>query len=166
MSAFTDCRLASPSCARLHPAPPAVSMISWYDNIPVISWILLRGRCRGCNAPISIRYPLVELLTGLLAVITAAHFGIQWSALIYFIFGVALIVITFIDLDLASFRTSSAYLASPWASWPAFCCPKSAGGIAHRYRRRRGQLAGHRHGRINLSRERRAWGAATSNCWP
>jgi leader peptidase (prepilin peptidase)/N-methyltransferase len=79
--------------------PTCGSMISWYDNIPVISWILLRGRCRGCKASISIRYPLVELLTGLLAVITAAHFGIQWSALIYFIFGVALIVITFIDLD-------------------------------------------------------------------
>src|SRR5262249_39218536 len=47
--------------------------ISWYDNIPVLSWLLLRGKCRNCGNPISVRYPLVELLT-------AAVFGaLAWS---------------------------------------------------------------------------------------
>jgi leader peptidase (prepilin peptidase)/N-methyltransferase len=40
--------------------------IKWYDNIPVASWLLLRGRCRSCDAAISVRYPLIELATGLL----------------------------------------------------------------------------------------------------
>ena len=45
------------------------------DNIPLLSWLLLRGRCRYCKAPISIQYPLVELLTGVLSAIAVWHFG-------------------------------------------------------------------------------------------
>ena len=53
----------------VHPpsrCPKCGHAISWYENIPVVSWLLLRGRCSGCKAPISARYPLIELLTGLL----------------------------------------------------------------------------------------------------
>lgn len=49
--------------------------IRGYDNIPVLSWLVLRGRCRDCHARISVRYPLVELGTGLLFVVVALHFG-------------------------------------------------------------------------------------------
>jgi leader peptidase (prepilin peptidase)/N-methyltransferase len=47
--------------------------------VPVVSWLVLRGRCRNCGAPISIRYPAVELLTGLLFALTAVRFGASWS---------------------------------------------------------------------------------------
>ena len=61
--------------------------------------MLLRAKCRHCRYPISIRYPLVELLTGLFAWVTWMTFGFQWDTVIYFILIAALITITFIDLD-------------------------------------------------------------------
>ena len=73
--------------------------IKWYDNIPILSYVLLRGRCRGCKTVISIRYPIVELLTGLFAWITWMQFGFSVSTPIYFFFVAALLVITFIDID-------------------------------------------------------------------
>ncbi|NJD20050.1 MAG: prepilin peptidase [Gemmatimonadetes bacterium] len=55
--------------------------VRWYDNVPVLSWLVLRGRCRWCRGPISIQYPLVELATGLVwAGVFAAH-GASWEAL-------------------------------------------------------------------------------------
>ncbi len=80
--------------------PKCGASIRWYDNIPVISYLLLRGRCRGCKTTISIRYPIVEMLTGLFAMITWMRFGLSPAALIYFLFIAALLVITFIDIDL------------------------------------------------------------------
>lgn len=71
-----------------------------YDNVPVLSWVLLRGRCRHCGEPISRRYPLVELLTGLLylAVVLA-----KWDDALDVALGIALVTLlvpmTFIDLD-------------------------------------------------------------------
>lgn len=79
--------------------PECGTAIRWYDNIPLISYVILRGRCRGCKTPISIRYPIVELLCGLFAMTSWMHFGNSLSALIYFIFVAALLVITFIDID-------------------------------------------------------------------
>lgn len=73
--------------------------IRWYDNIPIASWLLLRGRCRFCHAPFSIRYPLVELLTGLLSLSLFIKFGPTLSYGVMFLFGAALVVITFIDFD-------------------------------------------------------------------
>lgn len=70
-----------------------------YDNIPVLSYVLLRGRCRACGASISSRYPAVELLTGAAAVATVGALGISAHALLAFAFLCALIVITFIDFD-------------------------------------------------------------------
>ena len=69
------------------------------DNIPVISFIVLRGKCRDCGGKISWRYPLVELITAVLALLLFLKFGLTLNFLIFFIFTAVLIVITFIDLD-------------------------------------------------------------------
>jgi len=86
----------------VHPGsscPQCKNPIRFYDNIPIISYLLLRGRCRHCGNKIALRYPMVELLTGLFALGTFLKFGPTWDSLIYFVFIAALIVITFIDLD-------------------------------------------------------------------
>jgi len=88
------------SIVRPASACPVCGMqIHWYDNIPLISYIILRGRCRECKTAISIRYPIVELLCGLFAMASWMRFGNSLPALIYFIFIAALLVITFIDID-------------------------------------------------------------------
>ena len=79
--------------------PSCNTPIRAYDNVPIISYILLGGRCRVCKAGISLRYPLVEALNGLLYVMTFWRFGPEWHTVVYFFFCSALIVITFIDLD-------------------------------------------------------------------
>ncbi len=73
--------------------------IKAWDNIPVLSYILLRGRCRYCKKEISIRYPLVEALNAFLYVTLLWRYGPQWSFFLYCALTSALIVITFIDLD-------------------------------------------------------------------
>ena len=73
--------------------------IAAYDNIPIVSYLWLRGRCRHCGIGIPLRYPMVELLGGLFALGTYLKFGLTVEALIYFIFFAALLVVTFIDLD-------------------------------------------------------------------
>jgi leader peptidase (prepilin peptidase) / N-methyltransferase len=70
-----------------------------WDNIPVLSFLLLGGKCRICKAPISLRYPLVEALNALFYVFLLWRFGPDWPFLIFALFSSALIVITFIDLD-------------------------------------------------------------------
>ncbi len=70
-----------------------------YDNIPILSYLILLGRCRRCGVRISVRYPAVELLTGLMAVATILRYGPTLAGLVVFAFIAALIVITFIDLD-------------------------------------------------------------------
>jgi leader peptidase (prepilin peptidase)/N-methyltransferase len=83
-------RSACPSCK---------SPIKAWQNIPVVSWLSLRGRCAACNAKISIRYPLVELVTGLLSVWVALHFGFGGSALCALLVTWTLIALTGIDID-------------------------------------------------------------------
>jgi len=73
--------------------------IRWYDNIPLVSYLLLRGKCRGCGAHISLQYPLVELLNGLLTLALFIKFGPTLTFLVLFLFCSALVVITFIDLE-------------------------------------------------------------------
>ncbi len=69
------------------------------DNIPIVSYLLLGGKCRFCHAEISWRYPLVEALTGGLFLYTVHHFSIGWETLVYLVFISSLIVISFIDID-------------------------------------------------------------------
>lgn len=79
--------------------PGCGAPIRWFDNIPVLSFILLRGRCRHCRQAISWRYPLVELLTGLMALGLYRAFGPTPSLFVFFLFGSLLLLIAFIDLD-------------------------------------------------------------------
>jgi len=79
--------------------PRCETRIAWYDNVPVLSWIALRGRCRRCAQPISGRYPVVELLTAVLVFAIWRRFGGQWATLGYAAFACALIALTYIDLD-------------------------------------------------------------------
>jgi leader peptidase (prepilin peptidase)/N-methyltransferase len=79
--------------------PKCESLIKCYDNIPVISYLLLTGKCRNCKTPISFRYPIVELISGLFAVCIFLTFGLTLPGLIYYFFISTLIVITFIDID-------------------------------------------------------------------
>lgn len=69
------------------------------ENIPLVSWLIQRGRCKACGTAISVRYPVVELATGLLTAIAVWRFGIGWAGLGASLFGFVLIALTFIDLD-------------------------------------------------------------------
>ena len=103
-------------CAELRAEPPPVfealslarprsrcpkcgHSISALENIPIISWLLLHARCKGCAAPISFRYPLIEALTGLLFALAAWHFGFTVAGLGTLVFVAALIALTGIDFD-------------------------------------------------------------------
>ena len=79
--------------------PKCKTPIAFYDNVPLLSFIFLRGRCRSCSETISPRYFLVELLTALLALALFHWFGAGFSFFVSLVFVAALIVISFIDLD-------------------------------------------------------------------
>ena len=79
--------------------PSCSTGIRWFDNIPIVSYLILGGRCRSCGTAISPRYPLVEALSGLLFASVVFRFGIQPAAVALALFAWALVVITFIDLD-------------------------------------------------------------------
>lgn len=79
--------------------PSCGQAIPFYHNIPIISYMVLRGRCSSCGAGYSPRYPLVEALMGVLAVLLAVEFGPVPGLFVYFVFTAALVTITFIDLD-------------------------------------------------------------------
>ena len=78
--------------------PQCKRQLSWYENIPVFSWLALRGRCRSCKTPISIQYPLVELLTMLLMVACVWRFGFGWQGFGAMVFTTFLIALSGIDL--------------------------------------------------------------------
>ena len=73
--------------------------IRYYDNIPIISFVVLGGRCRDCRSRISWRYPLVELITAVFSSLLFLKFGLSLNFFMFFIFTAVLIIITFIDLD-------------------------------------------------------------------
>lgn len=79
--------------------PKCGHQISALENIPILSFIFLRGKCAGCKTPISLRYPMIELLTGILAGLIAWKFGVSGFALAAFVFTFSLIALTFIDFD-------------------------------------------------------------------
>ena len=98
-------RSRCPSCG--HP-------IRWYENIPVISYLALRGQCSACNAPISLRYPAIELLTALLFAACGLHFGAQPTVLLWCGLAATLVALAFIDLD-TSFLPDDLTLPLMWA---------------------------------------------------
>src|SRR3954447_12348118 len=79
--------------------PQCGTQLAEYDNIPVVSWLVLRGKCRTCKNPISIRYPLVELATGLLFLGAAVRFGANWVLPAFCVFLAALLALALIDLE-------------------------------------------------------------------
>ncbi len=93
--AFEPLSLARPRSR----CPQCGHSITAMDNIPVVSWLVLRGRCRGCAAPISFRYPLVEALTALLFAFAAWHFGFTAAGLGAIALIAALVALTGIDFD-------------------------------------------------------------------
>jgi leader peptidase (prepilin peptidase)/N-methyltransferase len=80
--------------------PECGAQLAWFDNVPVLSWILLSGRCRRCRAPIPFRYPLVELVCAGLALVMFQAEGPTLRCLALFFFAVCLVGIFFIDLEL------------------------------------------------------------------
>jgi leader peptidase (prepilin peptidase)/N-methyltransferase len=79
--------------------PHCGHQITALENIPVISWLVLRGKCSACKAPISARYPAIELLTGLLSGLLIWTFGSGWAGLATLLFVWLLVAMTFIDYD-------------------------------------------------------------------
>ncbi len=80
--------------------PSCATPIKEYDNIPVLSWVLLRGKCRHCHAPISSRYLVVEMATGGLFAGLAARMGYAWALPAFLVFLAALLALSCIDLEL------------------------------------------------------------------
>lgn len=86
----------------VHPGshcPHCHQPIAWYDNIPVVSFIMLMGKCRHCRGCIAVRYPAVEALTGGLFLLLFRHYGWEAQFFVEAVFISLLIIITFIDLD-------------------------------------------------------------------
>ena len=73
--------------------------IAWYDNLPMLSFLMLQGRCRHCRQPIPARYPFVELFSGLCTMVVLERFGMTPVGFVYLAFVYALIVVSFIDLE-------------------------------------------------------------------
>lgn len=87
--------LATPRSA----CPSCNAMVQARDNIPVLSWLLLKGKCRNCRTRISARYPLVELLTAVMSAVVAWQLGFGIAAIVFIVITWALITLTFIDID-------------------------------------------------------------------
>ena len=86
----------------LHPGSACMTCerpIAWYDNVPLLSYVLLRGRCRHCGAGIPLRYPLIELATGLLVAASLLVFGLNATALVAAVFCAALVAISATDFE-------------------------------------------------------------------
>jgi leader peptidase (prepilin peptidase) / N-methyltransferase len=97
--------------------PGCGTQLAERDNVPVVSWLLLRGRCRTCGMRISVRYPLVELLTGVMFVVVGAKFGADWALPAFLLFTASLIALSAIDLE--HFRIPNRILiVTLWAGFP------------------------------------------------
>ena len=79
--------------------PNCGKKIRFYDNIPLISYLLLFGRCRHCHHPISWRYPVIEAITGLLSLALFIRYGLSFQYLLFLLFAATLVTVSFIDLD-------------------------------------------------------------------
>lgn len=79
--------------------PQCGSKIRWWQNVPIVSWLFLRGKCAVCKVKISVRYLMVETLTGLLFLKVYTMFALHPATLVYWTFVAGLVALTFIDLD-------------------------------------------------------------------
>lgn len=79
--------------------PTCSHTLAWYDNVPILAYCYLRGRCRYCGTAYGVRYPLVEALTALLFVLVAYRFGFSFATPVYLVFVSLLVAVAFIDLD-------------------------------------------------------------------
>lgn len=94
-------RLPSEDESIVYPAshcPQCQHELSWYENIPVISYLMLRGRCKHCREKISLQYPVIELCMALLSAALVQRFGLSWTMVGYFLFCAALLIIIWIDV--------------------------------------------------------------------
>ncbi len=107
--------------------PHCATPIRWYHNIPILSWLFLKGRCAYCGSGVSVRYPLVEALTGVLFALFFYRFALHPVTPVILLLVAALVVITFIDLDhqiipdvISLPGIPIGFLCSffvPWVSW-------------------------------------------------
>ncbi len=79
--------------------PKCKHEISAIENIPLVSWLVQKGKCRHCQTPISVRYPIIELVTAIASALVAFHFGFHWLTLAVLVLTWSLIVLTMIDFD-------------------------------------------------------------------
>jgi len=79
--------------------PHCGHQITALENVPVISWLVLRGKCSSCKAPISARYPMIEAVSAVLSAALVWHFGFGWEGMAALVFGWLLLAMTFIDID-------------------------------------------------------------------
>lgn len=111
--------------------PVCHHQIRAYDNIPVVSWLVLRGRCRDCGAPISWRYPVGEALTAVLFAAVAAYDGLSWVLIPHLLFVSVMILVSEVDLEkriipdviilpaaLIGLPLMIAFGDGPWWEWP------------------------------------------------
>lgn len=89
--------------------PACSAAIAWYDNVPIISWLRLRGRCRKCAGHISLRYPAVELGTAVLFAVCYACFGLSWLTLKFCVFCFLLVGLIFMDAETGLLPTEFTY---------------------------------------------------------
>ena len=79
--------------------PSCGNPVRWHDNVPVVGWVILRGKCRDCGQRISVRYPLVEAITGIAFLLCFLRFGVDWPLLVAWAFVAATVAVAFIDYD-------------------------------------------------------------------
>jgi leader peptidase (prepilin peptidase)/N-methyltransferase len=119
--------------------PACGHAIRWYENIPLVSYAVLRGKCSACKTPISLRYPAIELLTALLFAACGLRFGAQPTVLLWCALVATLIALAFIDLD-TSFLPDDLTLPLMWAGivsaaldWTPVSLAASIGGAVAGY---------------------------------
>jgi leader peptidase (prepilin peptidase)/N-methyltransferase len=146
--------------------PSCGHAIAWYENIPLASWLWLRARCSACKAPISARYPLIEVATALLFALVGWRFGAEPVALLWCFFCAVLVALAGIDWD-TTLLPDNLTLPLLWAAWRARC---SAGRSRSPTRSGAPSSATSRSGRStgcsSSPRARKAWASATSSCSP
>ena len=113
------------SCPQCH------AFIAERDNIPVLSWVLLRGRCRHCRNPISVRYPLVELGTGLLFALTAWRVGAHADLAAFLVLDAALVALALIDFEMLILPRTIIFMALGLVA----ACLVTAAAVDHQWHR-------------------------------